>query len=115
MNEYAVSMQLTHPNHMMPLKGPFDGSGILEVERKLGSETVTGAGTFEQALLKSLDKVSGAHQRASALEKEGIINPDSVDVQDITIAQAEASMSLGITRNVLSRLVQGWRDLINLR
>jgi len=62
-----------------------------------------------------LDKVSGAQLNASELQKEAIINPGSVDIHDITIAQAEANMALNIARNIMSRMVQGWRDLINTR
>ena len=32
-----------------------------------------------------------------------------------TIAQAKAGMSLNIARTVLSRVVQGWKDIINTR
>ncbi|MDR0487590.1 MAG: flagellar hook-basal body complex protein FliE [Treponema sp.] len=114
---YAVTMTRTHPRHIGPPDSPYTGSGnnILALEKKIGAEGITRAGTFEQVMLQALDKVSGAQQLASSLEKEAIINPDSVDIHDITIAQAEANMALGITRNVLSRLVQGWRDLINTR
>jgi len=112
-----ISMLQTHPNHMGPLDSPYSGSGknILALEKKIGADSVTGAGTFEHAMLQALDKVSGAQQYASALSQEAIVNPDSVDIHDITIAQAEASMSLNAARNILSRLVQGWRDLINAR
>lgn len=116
-SDYNVTMIRTNPKHMGPLDSPYAGSGenILALEKKIGADGITRAGTFEDAMLQALDKVSGAHQRAAALQQEAIINPDSVDVHDITIAQGEASMSLNITRNILSRLVQGWRDLINLR
>jgi len=112
-----ISMFQTHPKHMGPLNSPYAGSGnnILALEKKVGAEGITRAGTFEQAMLQALDKVSGQHQYASALSKEALINPDSVDIHDITIAQAEANMSFNAARNVLSRLVQGWRDLINAR
>ena len=114
---YATTMVRTHPKHMGPVDSPYAGSGknMLALEKKIGAEGITRDGTFHQVMLQALDKVSGAQQFVSALEKEAIINPDSVDIHDITIAQAEASMALGITRNVLSRLVQGWRDLINTR
>jgi len=114
---YATQMKLTHSKHMMPPDSPYFGSGkkVLALEKKIDAGHVTKAGTFEQAMLQALDKVSGAHQFVNQLEKEAIINPDSVDIHDITIAQAEASMALNITRNVLSRMVQGWRDLINTR
>ncbi|MDR2433623.1 MAG: flagellar hook-basal body complex protein FliE [Treponema sp.] len=114
---YQVTMLRTHPKHIGPPDSPYAGSGnkILSLEKKIGAEEITGAGTFEKAMLQALDKVSASQQAASALQREAIINPDSVDVHDITIAQAEASMSLNITRNILSRLVQGWKDLINTR
>jgi flagellar hook-basal body complex protein FliE len=114
---YATTMKMTHPKHMAPVDSPYFGSPAkaLELEKTIGAQDVTRAGTFERAMLQALDKVSGAQQFASSLEKEAIINPDSVDIHDITIAQAEATMSLSITRNILSRLVQGWRDIINTR
>ena len=114
---YSTVMARTDPGHMGPIDSPYAGSGknMLALEKKIGAEGITRDGTFHQVMLQALDKVSGAQQFASTLEKEAIINPDSVDIHDITIAQAEASMALGITRNVLSRLVQGWRDLVNTR
>ena len=114
---YATTMFRTDPDHMLPPDSPYTGrpNNIIALEKKLDAEHITRSGTFEHAMLNALDKVSGSQLHASELQKEAIINPDSVDIHDITIAQAEASMALGITRNVLSRLVQGWRDLINTR
>jgi flagellar hook-basal body complex protein FliE len=110
-------MVLTDPKHMGPLNSPYAGTGknILALRDKVGAQGITGAGTFEDAMLQALDKVSGRQQYASSLQQQAITDPTSVDVHDVTIAQAEANMALGITRNVLSRLVQGWRDLINTR
>ena len=114
---FDVSMLRTHPNHMGPLDSPYAGSGknIIDLEKKIGASGITKAGTFEHAMLQALDRVSGTQQLASDLQREAIINPDSVDTHDVTIAQGMASMSLNITRNILNRLVQGWRDIINTR
>ncbi|MDR0465534.1 MAG: flagellar hook-basal body complex protein FliE [Treponema sp.] len=114
---YAAIMERTHPEHMLPPDSPYSGNGnkMLLLRDTIGANGIAKAGTFEDALLQALDKVSGSQINASDLQKEAIINPDSVDIHDITIAQAEANMTLGITRNILSRLVQGWRDLINTR
>ena len=111
-----VSMLRTY-NQTGQIDSPYAGSGrnILALQKAVGAEGVTGAGTFEKAMLQALDGVSNRQQYASNLHQEAIINPDSVDVHDITIAQAEANMALSITRNILSRLVQSWRDLINTR
>ena len=114
---YAATMVRTHPRHIGPPDSPYFGSGakMIALEEKIGAQGITRAGTFEHAMLQALDKVSGQQQFVSHLEKEAIINPDSVDVHDVSIAQSMANLSFGITRNVLSRLVQGWRDLINTR
>ena len=112
-----ITILQTHPGHFGPIDSPYAGSGknIITLEKKIGAEGITRADTFEHTMLQALDKVSGLHQYASVLQQESIINPDAVDVHDVTIAQAEANMALGIARNVLSRLVQGWRDIINTR
>jgi flagellar hook-basal body complex protein FliE len=62
-----------------------------------------------------LDQVSAQQHAPGTLIQAAITEPGSVDVHDITIAQARASMSLNVTRTVLNRLVQGWKDLINTR
>jgi len=107
----------THHNHMGPLNSPFAGSGanILSLERTIGADSVTGGGTFQEAMLQALDRVSASQQNASRLQQEAIINPHLVDVHDISIAQAQARMSLDIAATVMNRVVQGWRDLINTR
>jgi len=90
--------------------------------RHLGGEAAGTAGrggavtnAFTDAMLGALDQVSAAQQASSSMTQRAITDPDSVDVHDITIAQAEASLALNITRNVLNRVVQGWKDIINTR
>jgi flagellar hook-basal body complex protein FliE len=110
-------MVVTNPHHMVPRKGDFiaQGNAISELGNKIGAEGVLRSGTFEDTMLKALDMVSAQQQLPSNLMQTALTEPGSVDVHDITIAQAKASMSLNITRTVLNRIVQGWRDLINTR
>ena len=112
-----LPLKVTHPNHMASETEDFlaEGSKISDVEKKIGADAVIRSGTFEQAMLGALDKVSAYQQYAGNMEQALITDPDSVDAHDITIAESMASMSLNITRTVLSRLVQSWRDLINIR
>jgi flagellar hook-basal body complex protein FliE len=121
-----LDMKLTHPKHLaadayghaFTQAGGFTGgvgAGVLNLEEITGAGVVTGAGTFEQAMLQALDQVSAQDQFASNLAQLAITEPDTVDIHDVTIAQAKASMSLDIARNVMSRLVQGWKDIINTR
>jgi flagellar hook-basal body complex protein FliE len=115
--DYSVTMKRTHEKHMLMPDSPYFGNGnkALALRDKTGAQAVTRAGVFEDAMLQALDKISGAHIDVSEMQKEAIINPDSVDIHDITIAQAQAGMALETATKVLSRLVQGWRDLINTR
>ena len=114
---YQLSMLRTDARHMDPSDTTHKifGADSIQIGQKIGIQKNSGASGFENIMLNALDKVSGAQQQASYMAREAIINPDSVDAHDVSIAQAEASMAFNITRNILNRLVQGWRDLINTR
>ncbi|MDR3325262.1 MAG: flagellar hook-basal body complex protein FliE [Spirochaetaceae bacterium] len=86
-----------------------DGSlGAAGLNRSDGS-------SFADVMLGAIDKVSAMNTRASDLAQQAIVSPESVDIHDITIAQAEAQLSLSIAQTFLSRLTQSWKDLINTR
>ena len=112
-----LPLKLTHSRHMASESADFlsEGSKITETGKKIGADMSIRSGTFTEAMLGALDKVSAYQQFASNLNQEALLDPDSVNVEDVSMAMAEASMSLNITRNVLNRIVQGWRDLINTR
>jgi flagellar hook-basal body complex protein FliE len=112
-----LPLKVTHPKHLVQRSEDFQviGRNISALGGKIGAEAVVRSGTFEDSMLQALDKVSASQQMVSNLEQKAITDPGSVDIHDITIAQAEASLSLNITRNVLSRIVQGWKDIINTR
>ena len=118
----TVPMVITNLKHLVPKAGSFSvdgvlagGEGIAALGNRIGADAVTRSGTFEDTMLQALDKVSASQNFSSRLAQMAITDPDSVDVHDVTLAQAEASMSLNIARTVLNRLVQGWKDLINIR
>ena len=110
-------LSITHPYHMVPdFRSVLNqGAHLAELGNKIGTDAVVRSGTFSDSMLGALDRVSAYQQFASNMVQTAITDPDSVDAHDITIAQAQASMALNITRNVLNRVVQGWRDLINTR
>jgi len=116
-NTPYLPMSVTHEKHMSVKKTEFSAMGnkITETGKKIGADAVIRSGTFTESMLGALDKVSAYEQFASGLSQAALIDPDLVNVEDVTIAQAEAAMSLNIARNVLNRVVQSWRDLINTR
>ena len=112
-----LQLKITHPKHMASESADFlsEGNRINETGRKIGADMVIRSGTFGEAMLGALDKVSAYQQFSTNLNQQALVDPDSVNVEDVSMAMAEASLSLNITRNVLNRIVQGWRDLINTR
>jgi flagellar hook-basal body complex protein FliE len=91
------------------------GRGIAELGKAVGAENVMRDGLFDETMLKALDKVSDYQMQAEYIQQQAIIDPESVDIHQITNAEAMASMSLNITRTILSRIVQSWKDIINTR
>jgi len=112
-----VPLTITNPYHMVPQYDSVlnQGKNLANLGSQIGADPALGSGTFADTMLNALDKVSGYQQLASNMVQDAITDPDMYDAHDITIAQAEASISLNIARNVLNRIVQGWRDLINTR
>ncbi|GHV85696.1 hypothetical protein AGMMS50230_13040 [Spirochaetia bacterium] len=91
------------------------GRGMAELGKSIGAEGIMRDGLFDQTMLKALDKVSGLQQQADYMYQQSVIDPDSVNVEDLTIAEGKANMSLNITRTILNRVVQAWKDIINTR
>lgn len=88
------------------------GGSVAGKTPALGQEQTV---SFEDAMLKAMDGVNAMQIDSANAEEAMLINPDSIDVHDVTIAMAKANMSLDITRTVLSRVVTAWKDIINTR
>ena len=91
------------------------GSGISSMGKTIGAGGIMKDGIFSDTMLKALDKVSGRQGHYENLIQQAMLEPDSVNVEDIAMAEAEAAMSLNITRTILNRIVQAWKDIINTR
>jgi len=70
---------------------------------------------FRDALVGSLEDVNAQQVSHEQLSIQSIVDPESVDPHDLTIAAAKATTSLSITRNVVDRVIQAYRDITNLR
>lgn len=82
---------------------------------QLGNGDAAKGPSFEDALLKAMDGVNAYQTENTSLVQQMLVDPDSVDAHDVTLAMSRANMSLNIARTVLDRVVRAWRDLINTR
>ena len=71
--------------------------------------------SFEQTLLKAFDEMNTKQQKTDTLAQQMIIDPDSVDAHDVTIAMAEANLSLKIAQSVIDRVIKGWNEITTSR
>jgi flagellar hook-basal body complex protein FliE len=74
-----------------------------------------GKTSFEDVLLSAMDGVDAYQSESSDLIQMMSVDPDSVDVQDVTIAMAEANLSLNLARTILDRATRAWKEVINTR
>ena len=101
-----VPMAVTHPSHF----------GTPQVRRKggetSGSDFVSG---FAGALKDAFYKVNDLQLQSDELTKALAVRPETVDVHDVTIAAEKARMALFFTKSIVDRVIQAYKELINVR
>lgn len=70
---------------------------------------------FANALKDALYKVNDLQFESDRLTKLLAVRPDIVDIHDVTIAAEKARISLQLTKSIVERITQGYRELINMR
>ncbi len=70
---------------------------------------------FGDMLLSALGSVNNDQVTAMDLSQKMVTDPTSVNVEDVTIALAEANLSLSMTKAVVDRALAAYREIINVR
>ena len=73
-----------------------------------------GGGNFADAIMRSLDSVSQAEFKADALT-EALAAGQDVQLQEVTIAATEATLSLELLAAVRDRAVQAYETIMNMQ
>ncbi len=105
--------------HPIPATGIENASPLI---RQLGIEglpniaqTRAPAGAdFQSVLMAGLKNVDGKISTANDLVRQFAID-DSVPVHQVTMALEEARMAMELTMQVRARLVEGYRELMNMQ
>ncbi len=71
--------------------------------------------SFESFLMGAMDSVSNKQMESDKIAQQLIVDPDSVDVHDVTIAMAQASLSLNLAQTVIDRVVKDWNEITTTR
>ncbi len=97
-----IEMQRTHPRHL-------NAGGDIPMDREK-----PGTG-FGQGLTQAVNRVHALQQNTSELAERMIVDPDSVDVHDVSIAIAKANTSLQMTKTIVDSALRAYREIISIR
>jgi len=99
----VIDLTRTHANHL-------DSEGQKKV---LAMET--NRERFVNLLAANIGRVSDRQHEAEELFRRMITNPDEVEPHDVTIAMAQANMSLNLTKTIVDRAVKAYNDITTMR
>jgi len=85
-----------------------------EGERR-GLTVEVNRGHFGSLVAAAVGRVSDRQHEAEELFRRMISNPDEVEPHDVTIAMAQANMSLNLTRTIVDRAVKAYNDITTMR
>lgn len=97
-----VQMTRTNASHM-------DSNG------KMGQSVGEDRNGFGNLVADALGKVSDQQLNADQLFQKMITSPDDVEPHDVTIAMAQAEMSLNLTKAIVDRAVKAYNDITAMR
>jgi flagellar hook-basal body complex protein FliE len=100
-----VRVVRTHSGHM---------SGKVHASEERLDPQVSGQ-NFGSLVNKALTETSNLEQNANALAQQFIVDPESVDVHDVTIAMGKANLAVSITKSVTNEALKAYREIINIR
>jgi flagellar hook-basal body complex protein FliE len=110
----SLEMARTNPLHIgnSPI---MDSLKLLYSGESLGTKSSVSSeihhGSFESFVSEAMTALNDQQNAVTALGKQVLTDPDSVDVHDVTTAMAKAQMSLNLAQTVIDRLVSGWNEL----
>ncbi len=70
---------------------------------------------FGTLLMSALGGVNDSQLNAMNLSQKMITDPGSVNVEDVTIALADANLALSMTKAIVDRALTAYREIINIR
>ena len=96
----AVSLARTHTMHIKGVNDPI---------------TSGKQGDFGALLMQAINGVNQMQLESDQLNTQIIVDPDSVEAHDVTIAMSKANLAVSMTKAVVDRALQAYSSIINMR
>jgi flagellar hook-basal body complex protein FliE len=116
---HRIALKTSDPRHIAAGKLATPGNGLLETRGRSAAGPASPAeqaeGGFGGLFLQALGQVNQQQLRAQDLSQALITDPESVDIHDVTVALAEANLSLSMAKAVIDRAIRAYREIVNIR
>ncbi len=116
---HRIALQTSDPRHIASGRLAAPGNGLLTTRAAQpplpASPAEASEGSFGGMFLQALGQVNQQQLRAQDLSQALISDPESVDIHEVTIALAEANLSLSMAKAVIDRAIRAYREIVNIR
>jgi|SRR5271157_381379 len=109
-----VKLARTNPMHLAGAGEASAASGAAFPGGQAGA-TSAAEQSFGDLLMGALGKVNDSQLTAMGLSQKMVTDPKSVNVEDVTIALADANLALSMTKAIVDRALAAYREIINIR
>ena len=101
-NGHIVELARSNPRHLV-------GTAVEPAGRQAPTKS------FAELLAGTFEGVNNLQTSSMELGQRMITDPDSVDIHDVSIAMAEANLSLSMTKAVVDRAIRAYREIVSIR
>jgi flagellar hook-basal body complex protein FliE len=106
----VVKLARTNPLHLAGTAA-FGGAPASDQAGSAGGTETA----FGKLLMGALGNVNDSQLTAAQLSQQMITDPNSVNVEQVTIALADANLALSMTKAIVDRALAAYREIINVR
>lgn len=88
-------------------------SNVVDREQSTGVQNVNGP-KFSDLMSQALNKVNDVQQASSSMQKAYMQGDPNVDITDVMVASQKAGVAFDATVQVRNKLVEAYRDVMNM-
>ncbi len=79
------------------------------------SQEIPSEANFADLVRQGINGVNQDQIKSENIMVQMITDPGSVDIQDVTVAMAQANMSLQMTKSIIDGAVRAYTEIMNMR
>lgn len=102
---HIVKLQTNDPRHLTGAPGA----------KTQGAADEGSVNSFGKLFAEALGKVNEEQIRSMKLDQQMLTDPNSVNVHDVTIAMAQANLSLSMTKAITDGVIRAYKELMAVR